>query len=264
MIFEALPNNSYALTNADDKNGFVMVQNSKAKIFSYSLRTASDFKAKILESGFEGMLLKIDNDEVWTKYTGKFNAYNLLCVFGISQILGFEKIEVLRELSSLNPIEGRFDTLHSLNRITAIVDYAHTPDALKNVLETINDIRQGEGDLITVVGAGGDRDKTKRPEMAKIAVEHSNKLILTSDNPRTEDPEAILDDMQLGINIVQKKKTLRITNRAEAIRTACFMANPGDVILVAGKGHEKYQEINGVRHHFDDKEILIETFKQLQ
>lgn len=213
---------------------------------------------------FDGMLLKIENQELWTNFIGKFNAYNILAVYSTAVLLGFESNEVLKVISGLTPVEGRFETLHSPNGVTAIVDYAHTPDALENVLSTINDIRQGAGSLITVVGAGGDRDKTKRPEMAAIAANLSSKVILTSDNPRTEDPEAILDDMQTGINPVQKKKTLRITNRAEAIRTAFMMAVCGDIILIAGKGHEKYQEINGVRHHFDDKEVLTETFKETE
>lgn len=264
MFFDQLPSDSFAITNADDKNGMVMLQNSKAKKYSYSLKSATDYKAQVIESHIDGMLLKIDNDELWTNFIGKFNAYNILAIYATAIQCGFDKNEILITLSKLNSVEGRFETLRSENGITAIVDYAHTPDALQNVLSTINDIRQGEGNLITVVGAGGDRDKTKRPEMASIAAELSTKLILTSDNPRTEDPESILDDMQAGINVIQKKKTLRITNRAEAIRTACLLAVKGDIILVAGKGHEKYQEINGVRHHFDDKEILIETFKDLQ
>ncbi len=263
MFFDMLPSTAFALTNSDDKNGHVMLQHSKAKKHSYSLKSASEFKARILENHFDGMLLNINNHEIWSSFIGQFNAYNILSVYATAILCGFESNEVLTTISKLKPVEGRFETLHSANGITAIVDYAHTPDALLNVLSTINDIRQGAGQLITVVGAGGDRDKTKRPEMAKIAAELSDKVILTSDNPRTEDPEDILNDMQVGINLVQKRKTLRISNRAEAIRTACMMAEAGDVILVAGKGHEKYQEINGVRHHFDDKEILIETFKEL-
>jgi UDP-N-acetylmuramoyl-L-alanyl-D-glutamate--2,6-diaminopimelate ligase len=264
MFFDALPANSFAITNNDDKNGQVMIQNSAAKRYSYSLKSVSDYKATIIESHFDGMLLKIDNKEVWTNFIGRFNAYNLLAIYATACLAGFDSDEVLKTLSVLKPVEGRFETLYSPNGVTAIVDYAHTPDALQNVLSTINDIRQGAGTLITVVGAGGDRDKTKRPEMAAIAAELSDKVILTSDNPRTEDPEAILDDMQAGINVVQRRKTLRITNRAEAIRTAFMMAASGDVILVAGKGHEKYQEINGVKHHFDDKEVLTQTFKETE
>lgn len=264
MFFDMLPSTAFALTNADDKNGHIMLQNTSAKKYSYSLKSASEFKARILENHFDGMLLKLNEHEIWTSFIGKFNAYNILAVYATALLCGFESQEVLMILSGLKPVEGRFETLHSPNGITAIVDYAHTPDALQNVLSTINEIRQGAGQLVTVVGAGGDRDKTKRPEMAAIAAELSDKVILTSDNPRTEDPESILNDMQAGINVTQKRKTLRISNRAEAIRTACMMAEPGDVILVAGKGHEKYQEINGVKHHFDDKEVLTETFKELQ
>jgi len=263
MFFDLLPKNAFALTNADDKNGMIMIQNSIAQTYTYSLKLASDFKARILENHFDGMLLKLNENEMWTSFIGRFNAYNLLAIYGTALLCGFENDETLVVLSKLKSVEGRFETLRADKGFTAIVDYAHTPDALQNVLSTINDIRQGAGKLITVVGAGGDRDKTKRPEMAAIAAELSDKLILTSDNPRTEDPEAILDDMQAGVNIIHKRKTLRITNRAEAIRTACMMAEEGDVILVAGKGHEKYQDIQGVKHHFDDKEILRETFKEL-
>jgi len=263
MFFDLLPKNAFALTNADDKNGMIMIQNSIAQTYTYSLKLASDFKARILENHFDGMLLKLNENEMWTSFIGRFNAYNLLAIYGTALLCGFENDETLVVLSKLKSVEGRFETLRADKGFTAIVDYAHTPDALQNVLSTINDIRQGAGKLITVVGAGGDRDKTKRPEMAAIAAELSDKLILTSDNPRTEDPESILDDMQAGVNIIHKRKTLRITNRAEAIRTACMMAEEGDVILVAGKGHEKYQDIQGVKHHFDDKEILRETFKEL-
>ncbi|HNQ67194.1 MAG TPA: UDP-N-acetylmuramoyl-L-alanyl-D-glutamate--2,6-diaminopimelate ligase [Bacteroidales bacterium] len=263
LFFTQLRPEAFAITNSDDKNGLVMLQNSSAKKYTYSLHTASNFKIKILESHFDGMLINLDGHEIWTNFIGKFNAYNLLAIYSTAILSNLDKQEILITLSKLKPVEGRFDAINSTNGITAIVDYAHTPDALQNVLSTINEIRQGSGQLITVVGAGGDRDKTKRPEMACIAAELSNRLILTSDNPRTEDPEAILDDMQAGITAIHKKKTLRITNRAEAIRTACMMSNPGDIILVAGKGHEKYQDINGVKHHFDDKEILIETFKNL-
>ncbi|MDD3860241.1 MAG: UDP-N-acetylmuramoyl-L-alanyl-D-glutamate--2,6-diaminopimelate ligase [Bacteroidales bacterium] len=263
VFFTQLSSEAFAITNSDDKNGQVMLQNSSAKKYTYSLHTASDFKIKILESHFDGMLINLDGHEIWTNFIGKFNAYNLLAIYSTAILCNLDKQETLIALSKLKPVEGRFDAIHSTNGITAIVDYAHTPDALQNVLSTINEIRQGNGQLITVVGAGGDRDKTKRPEMAYIAAELSTRLILTSDNPRTEDPEAILDDMQAGITAIQKKKTLRISSRAEAIRTACIMSNPGDIILVAGKGHEKYQDINGVKHHFDDKEILIETLKNL-
>ena len=264
LFFSQLSQSAFAITNNDDKNGLVMLQNSKARKFTYSLKSSSDYKLKILESHFDGMLFNINGKEVWTSFIGKFNAYNLLAVYSVAIQLGFQEEEILLTITKLVPVEGRFETLRSENGITAIVDYAHTPDALQNVLSTINEIREGSGTLICVVGAGGNRDKTKRPEMAKIAAKLSDKLILTSDNPRTENPETILDEMQVGVEIIHKKKTLRILNRAEAIRTACMMATSGDVILVAGKGHEKYQEVNGVRSHFDDKEILLETFKELQ
>ncbi|MDR2010141.1 MAG: UDP-N-acetylmuramoyl-L-alanyl-D-glutamate--2,6-diaminopimelate ligase [Bacteroidales bacterium] len=264
LFFDQLPKEAFALTNIDDKNGDIIIQNTKARKYSYSLRSASDFKIKILESHFDGMLLKMNNSEIWTNFIGKFNAYNLLAVYATTILCGFNEDEVLLALTQLKPVEGRFETIHSGTGITAIVDYAHTPDALENVISTINAIRNGSGQLITVVGAGGDRDKTKRPEMASIAAELSDKLILTSDNPRTEDPEAILNDMQEGVNVIQKKKMLRISNREEAIRTACMLAKTDDIILIAGKGHEKYQEINGVKHHFDDKEIIINAFKELK
>lgn len=263
-FFTQLPKTAIALTNNDDKNAQIMLQNSKAIKLSYALKSVADFKANISESHLNGMLLTLNNNDVWTNFIGKFNASNLLAVYGVAIKLGFENDKVLKSISLLKPVEGRFETLHSRNGITAIVDYAHTPDALKNVLQTINEVRQGEGNLISVVGAGGDRDKTKRPEMAAIAAELSNKLILTSDNPRSENPEEILNDMENGLNIIQKKKTLRITNRQEAIKAAIMLAKPGDIILVAGKGHEKYQEINGVKYHFDDKEIINETFKNLE
>jgi len=259
-FFTMLPANAFAITNIDDRNGEIMYQNSKARKYKYSLLSAADFKAKIVEDGFEGMQLDINGDEVWVNFIGRFNAYNLLAVYGTAILLGFEKLEILKAMSELYPVDGRFEIIRSKEGVTAIVDYAHTPDALQNVLSTINEIRCGEGCLITVVGCGGNRDKTKRPEMAAIAAEMSDKVILTSDNPRNENPEDILDDMQKGIETQWNKKTLRITNREEAIKTACMMAAKGDIILVAGKGHEKYQEINGVRHHFDDKEILYNTF----
>ncbi len=262
-FFDILPKTAFAITNIDDKNGEIIVQNTKAKKYTYSLKSASNYKVKILEKHFDGMLLDIDGQEIWTSFTGKFNAYNLIAIYACAVQLGFEKYEILKALSLVRSVEGRFETILSGTGVSAVVDYAHTPDALKNVIVTINEILEGSGKLICVVGAGGDRDKAKRPEMAEIAVSGSSKLILTSDNPRTEDPEAILDDMMQGVNLVQKKHVLRISNRKEAIRTACMMAVPGDVILVAGKGHEKYQEINGIRHHFDDKEIIVETFKEL-
>lgn len=260
-FFTMLQATAFALTNIDDRNGEVMYQNSQAKKYTYSLMSGADFKCKIIESGFEGMQLEANGDEVWVNFIGKFNAYNLMAVYGTATLLGFDKIEVLKAMSELYPVDGRFEIIRSAEGVTAIVDYAHTPDALQNVISTINDIRCGEGTLITVVGCGGNRDKTKRPEMAAIAAEMSDKLILTSDNPRNEKPEDILDDMQKGIEPQWKNKTLRIVNREEAIRTACMLAKKGDIILVAGKGHETYQEICGVRHHFDDREVLNNTFK---
>ena len=262
-FFDLLPKTAYALTNDDDKNGKVILQNSKARKFSYSLNSISDYKAKIIESHFDSTLLNIQQHELWTSFVGRFNAYNLLAVYATAVLSGMKEDDVLTGISLLKPVEGRFETLKSVSGISAIVDYAHTPDAVENVLSTIANVLNGQGRIITVIGAGGDRDTSKRPEMAAIAVKMSDKVILTSDNPRTEDPEKILEDMQKGINIANKRKTLKITDRAEAIRTACMMAQPGDVILIAGKGHEKYQEINGVRHHFDDKEILLETFKEI-
>lgn len=262
-FFDGLKPESFALINSDDKNGTVMVQNTKAKVQKYGVRTAADFKAKIIESHFEGSLLHIDNTEVWTYFVGRFNAYNILSAYSTAIMLGFEKNEILTAISELKPVEGRFETLRSQNGITAIVDYAHTPDALLNVLNAINQIRTDDQELITVVGAGGDRDKTKRPEMAKIASENSNKVILTSDNPRSEDPNAILDDMKKGISVENGKKVLSITDRKEGIRTACLFAKQGDIILVAGKGHETYQEINGVKHQFDDREVLKRIFNEL-
>ena len=260
LFFNGLDKNAFALTNLDDKNGEVMLQGTKARKYSYSLKSMSDFKAKILENLFDGMLLNIDGEEVWTQFTGRFNAYNLLTVYAVMKLCNFEKTEILVALSQLKPITGRFETIKSNSGTLAIIDYAHTPDALKNVIATINEIRGGCGNLITVVGCGGDRDKTKRPKMAKIAAEDSDKVILTSDNPRTENPEDIINDMENGLNPVQRKRTLRICNRAEAIRTAAMLAQKNDIILIAGKGHENYQEINNVKHHFDDKEMIMECF----
>lgn len=260
--FDSLAPEAFTLVNADDRNGKVMLQNCKAKHYTFSVRAMADFRCRIIEQSFEGMGLKIQDDEVWTRFVGDYNASNLLAVFGASILLEAEKKEVLTVLSSLAPVAGRMEVIRSENGITGIVDYAHTPDALVNVIGTINKVRQGNIQLITVVGAGGDRDKTKRPKMAAISAEGSTKVILTSDNPRTENPEMILDDMEAGIIPEMKKKTLRITDRREAIRTAVMMANPGDVILVAGKGHEPYQEINGVKHHFDDREEIRKAFSQ--
>ncbi len=260
QFFDALTSDAFALTNADDKNGLVMLQNSKAKKYTYSLRTLADFKTRILEHGFEGMLLDMNDKEVNVSFIGKFNAYNLSAVFGTAVLLGQDELEVLRIISSLQSVSGRFETLHSPSGYTAIVDYAHTPDALNNVIGTINQILQGNGKLISVVGCGGNRDKGKRPMMAREAVNGSWKAILTSDNPRFEEPQDILNDMLAGLDMVEKTKCLTIVDRREAIRTACALAQPGDVILVAGKGHEDYQIIQGVKHHFDDKEVVRACF----
>jgi UDP-N-acetylmuramoyl-L-alanyl-D-glutamate--2,6-diaminopimelate ligase len=260
QFFDELSADAFALTNADDKNGLVMLQNSKAKKHTYSLRSMADFKTRILEHSFEGMLLDMNDKEVNVPFIGKFNASNLSAVFGAAVLLGQDEMEVLRIISSLHSVSGRFETLHAPSGYTAIVDYAHTPDALNNVISTINQILQGNGRLITVVGCGGNRDKGKRPMMAREAVNGSWKTILTSDNPRFEEPQDILNDMLAGLDIVDKAKSLTIVDRKEAIRTACALAQAGDVVLVAGKGHEDYQIIQGVKHHFDDKEIVRECF----
>lgn len=263
LFFDQLPDDAFALTNKDDRNGMVMLQNTKAKKYSYGLKSVADFKCRVVENHLNGLLLNIDHQEVWVKLIGSFNAYNVLVVYAVSQILKQDKTQVLTTLSNLNSVEGRFQYIKSKTGIVAIVDYAHTPDALKNVLETIKDIRTGNEQVITLAGCGGDRDAAKRPLMAKIACEYSDKVILTSDNPRSENPETILDQMQAGIDPANAKKTLRISDRKEAIKTAAAFGKPGDIILVAGKGHEKYQEINGVKHPFDDFEIVKETFKAL-
>ncbi|MDP4238828.1 MAG: UDP-N-acetylmuramoyl-L-alanyl-D-glutamate--2,6-diaminopimelate ligase [Bacteroidota bacterium] len=260
QFFDELPENAFALTNADDKNGFVMLQNSKAKKYTYSLRTLADFKTRILEHGFEGMLLDMNDKEVNVSFIGKFNASNLSAVFGAAILLGQDKTEVLRIISSLHSVAGRFETFHAPSGYTAIVDYAHTPDALTNVIESINQILQGNGRLITVVGCGGNRDKGKRPMMAHEAVNGSWKTILTSDNPRFEEPQDILNDMLTGLDMTEKAKSLTIVDRREAIRTACSLAQAGDVVLIAGKGHEDYQIIQGVKHHFDDREEVKKCF----
>ncbi|MES2514897.1 MAG: UDP-N-acetylmuramoyl-L-alanyl-D-glutamate--2,6-diaminopimelate ligase [Bacteroidota bacterium] len=259
-FFDNLPDEAFALTNKDDRNGMVMLQNTKAKKYSYGLKSVADFKCRVVENHLNGLLLSIDNQEVWVKLIGSFNAYNVLVVYAVSQLLKQDKVQVLTTLSNLNSVEGRFQYIKSKSGIVAIVDYAHTPDALKNVLETIKDIRTGNEQVITLAGCGGDRDAAKRPIMAQIACEYSNKVILTSDNPRSENPEDILNQMQSGINPVDAKKTLRISDRKEAIRTAVAFAKEGDIILIAGKGHEKYQEINGVKYPFDDFEIVKEIF----
>ena len=259
-FFDGLPKTAFALTNADDKNGMIMVQNTKAKVATYSLRTMADFKGKVLEDGFEGMLLDINNTEVNVQFIGRFNAYNLLAVYGAANLLGKKPEDILLQLSTLRPVSGRFDSLRSPEGYTAIVDYAHTPDALTNVLDAIHDVLKGRGKVITVVGAGGNRDKGKRPIMAKESVRQSDKVIITSDNPRFEEPQDIINDMLAGLNKDEMKKVVAITDRKEAIRTACMMASQGDVILIAGKGHENYQDIKGVKYHFDDKEIVREIF----
>lgn len=262
-FFDQLGEDAFALINKDDRNGTVMLQNCKAEKRSYALKSPADYKCKVMENHLHGLLLNIDQMDVWVKLIGSFNAYNVLAVYSTAVLLKQDKTNILTALSTLNAVEGRFQHLKSPGGIIGIVDYAHTPDAVKNVLETIKDIRTGNEQVITIVGCGGDRDAAKRPVMAKIACQLSNKIILTSDNPRTEDPEKILDDMQSGLDPVDRKKTLRITNRKEAIRTACSLAKSGDIILVAGKGHEKYQEIMGVKHPFDDFEILRETINEM-
>lgn len=261
-FFDHLPKTAFALTNSDDKNGAVMLQNTQAKKLTYALKTYADYKAVILENQLTGLQLKINEQEVWTRLIGTFNAYNVLAIYGVAVELGIEIIEALRLLSELESVSGRFQFVVSKERITAIVDYAHTPDALENVLNTINDIRTKNEQLITIVGCGGDRDKTKRPIMARIATEMSSKAILTSDNPRTEDPAVIIEEMEAGISAENFKKYVSILDRKQAIKTACQMAEKGDIILIAGKGHETYQEINGVRHDFDDMKIVKEILEQ--
>jgi UDP-N-acetylmuramoyl-L-alanyl-D-glutamate--2,6-diaminopimelate ligase len=259
-FFDSLSSDAFALVNTDDRNGRVMLQNCKAHHYTFSVRAMADYRCGIIEQGFEGMGLKIQGEEIWTRFIGDFNASNLLAVYAASELLGAAKKEILTILSDLFPVAGRLEVIKSPGGISGIVDYAHTPDALLNVIDTINKIREGGVQLITVVGAGGDRDRTKRPEMAAISAEGSTKVILTSDNPRTEDPEKILDEMEAGITPDLKRKTLRIADRREAIKTAVMLANSGDVILIAGKGHETYQEIMGVKHHFDDREELKNAF----
>lgn len=260
-FFDDLSKNAFALTNVDDKHGKVMLQNTKAYKKTYALKNMADYKARILENHFSGLLLDIDNAEVWFKMAGSFNAYNLLAAYATAMLLDQDKSKVLISLSKLAGAEGRFDYIIALNRVIGIVDYAHTPDAVQNVLSTIKDIRKGTEKVITVIGCGGDRDKTKRPEMANIACQWSDKVILTSDNPRSEDPDTIIKEMQAGVTADQKRKVLVIADRKQAIHTACHLAQPGDIVLVAGKGHEKYQDIKGVRYPFDDKQILREQFE---
>ena len=262
-FFDHLPKDAFAITNIDDKNGLVMLQNTKAKKITYALKSYADYKAQILENQLSGLLLKINDNEVWVKLIGSFNAYNLLAIFGVAVELGIEKVEALRLLSELESVSGRFQFIVSETNITAIVDYAHTPDALENVLKTIEDIRTKNEQLITVVGCGGDRDKAKRPIMANIASSLSDKAIFTSDNPRSENPETIIEEMEKGVEPQNFKKTVSILDRKQAIKTACQLANPNDIILIAGKGHETYQEINGVRTDFDDLKIVAELLQQL-
>ena len=259
-FFDNLPRNAFAITNLDDKNGPVMVQNCRGDVKTYSTRTISDYKARLVETHLDGMLLEFNNREFATMLTGRFNISNLLAIYGAAIELGKEPEEVLRVMSTLHPVSGRFETIHAPNGVSAIVDYAHTPDALKNVLCTINEVLRGRGNVITVVGAGGNRDKGKRPIMAAEAVKGSGRVILTSDNPRNEEPQDIINDMLAGLDEAQKKNVISIVDRKEAIRTAFALAQKGDVILVAGKGHENYQEIKGVKHHFDDKEIIRDIF----
>ena len=263
LFFDQLPKTSFALVNIDDKNGLVMVQNTKAKKYTYALKTEADYKVRIIENQFDGLLLNIDNQEVWSKLIGSFNAYNLVAIFAVADLLEQDKLEVLRIISELNNVDGRFQHTISKAGISTIVDYAHTPDALKNVLETINAIRTHNEQVITVVGCGGDRDKTKRPKMGNIASVLSNQVVFTSDNPRSEDPELIIKDIEAGVQPENYKKTISITNRKQAIKTACKLADKGDIILVAGKGHETYQIIGNVRSDFDDFRTVNELLTEM-
>ena len=263
-FFDNLSKDAFALVNVDDKNGSVMVQNSSAKKYTYAQKTMADFKVRILENQFSGLLLSINNNEVWTKLIGSFNAYNLVAVFGVSQILGLEEVEALRIISELENVSGRFQHFISEEGVTAIIDYAHTPDALKNVLETINDIRTGNEQVITVVGCGGDRDKAKRPIMGRIASQLSSQVVFTSDNPRSEDPQVILNEIEVGVDAENYKKTLTVLDREQAIKTAAKLAKRGDIILIAGKGHETYQEVKGIRSNFDDFEKVSQFLNAIE
>ena len=263
-FFDGLPKSAFALTNIDDKNGNFMLQNTQAKKKTYALKTLADFKVKILEKQLSGTLISVDGTEVWTKLIGIFNIYNLTAIIATAELLGLEKLETLTIISELESVSGRFEYVISEDGITAIIDYAHTPDALKNVLETINDIRTGNEKVITVVGCGGDRDKTKRPKMANIASQLSSQAIFTSDNPRTENPQTILDEMEVGVASENYRKTLTVLDRRQAIKTACKLSEAGDIILIAGKGHENYQEINGLRSSFDDLVEVKNCFNQLK
>lgn len=262
VFFDQLKRQAFAITNIDDKNGLIMTQNTAAKIKTYALKNMADYKGQILESQFSGMLMKINQQEIWVQLIGAFNGYNLLAVYAVAIELGIPSEEVLLQISKLTSVEGRFQYVVSRNKVTAIVDYAHTPDALKNVIETINSIRTYNEQLITVVGCGGNRDKTKRPEMAQIASELSDKVIFTSDNPRFEDPKAILDDMEKGVEFQNVMKTIVLEDRKQAIKLACQQAKSGDIILIAGKGHENYQDIQGVKNHFNDLEVVTEFLEQ--
>ena len=259
-FFDGLPKSAFAITNADDKNGMVMVQNTKATVKTYSTRSVADFKARIIECHFEGMYLEMDGHEVGVQFIGKFNVSNLLAVYGTAVMLGKNPEDVLVVMSTLHSVNGRLDPIQSPEGYTAVVDYAHTPDALENVLNAIHEVLDGKGHVITVCGAGGNRDKGKRPLMAQEAVKQSDRVIVTSDNPRFEDPQAIINDMLAGLDKQQMKKVISIVDRREAIRTACMMAEKGDVVLIAGKGHEDYQDVQGVKHHFDDHEVVKECF----
>jgi UDP-N-acetylmuramoyl-L-alanyl-D-glutamate--2,6-diaminopimelate ligase len=263
-FFDDLEKDAFALTNIDDKNGAVMLQNTKAKKHNYALKTPADYKAKVIENQFSGLVLSISGTELWSRLIGDFNAYNLLAVYAVADLLQQDKLDVLEKLSNLESVEGRFQYIRSNGGVTAIVDYAHTPDALENVLKTITNIRTKNEKVYTVVGCGGDRDKTKRPLMSAIACEMSDKVIITSDNPRSENPQSIIDEMMTGVEAQHFKKTLSILDREQAIKTACSMSEKGDIILIAGKGHEKYQEINGVKHDFDDMKIVQQLFEKLE
>ncbi|HNW97317.1 MAG TPA: UDP-N-acetylmuramoyl-L-alanyl-D-glutamate--2,6-diaminopimelate ligase [Bacteroidales bacterium] len=263
-FFDTLGSKAFALSNTDDKNGKVMLQNSKAANYTYALKNVADYKAKIIENRFTGLQLNIDGIDVWFKLVGSFNAYNLLGIYATACLLGLDKSEVLTVLSRLTAVEGRFETVFAKDKTVAIVDYAHTPDALENVLKTIAAVKDDDSNVITVVGCGGDRDKTKRPVMANIACKLSDKVIITSDNPRSEDPEKIIEDMLAGVDITDRRKVVVVADRREAIRTACHLTSPHDIILIAGKGHEKYQDIKGVKHPFDDLKVVNEIFEQLK
>ncbi len=263
-FFDELPSSAFALTNVDDKNGMVMLQNTKASKYTFALKSPADFKVKVIENQFSGLVLNLCGTEVWSKLIGDFNAYNLVTVYAVSELLGEDKLEVLTALSALESVDGRFQYTTSNGGIIAIVDYAHTPDALENVLKTISSIRTRNENVYTVVGCGGDRDKLKRPTMAAIACELSDKVIITSDNPRSEDPNTIIEEMMVGVEGQHFKKTLSIVDREQAIKTAVSLAQKGDIILIAGKGHEKYQDIKGVKHHFDDMELVTELFNKLE